>query len=381
MQKKDLAEIKKQFKFENCNLHLENVVTAYVTQDSRCVGSCKENFNALEEDIKAYYFSAAKKILTGKLGEKIHEFEFPKNTQEIQRRMVSMKESFDEDSISTFVDQIVSNCKYGVDYLITIIHGEYNCPSLKTKKEDDDTVYVPYRFVIGFVCLAEKSPSAVCFDIPNQSLILESLTNKEINYNKPLDGFLFPAYTQGQADVNHVIYYTKKAKEPNMKFINNVLGCKLALTCDKEKAAFSLIIGSLIGDKTNLKTLEQVYACLNEYYISELSKDDSVEPKIDKKGLVKLLSRAGVNVDENILYDLYSEFVGEEDLNVLSLLPTSNLKVGNKDVKVTISSEELKNLKFVMNEKGKQCLVVEVEDIVMVDGIEISPDNGEDDEK
>lgn len=72
-----------------------------------------------------------------------------------------------------------------------------------------------------------------------------------INLDSPLTGFLFPALNDNAADVNHILYYTGKANQPDYKFMEEVLNCEEIITAQEDKDCFDFILKEVIGDQVD----------------------------------------------------------------------------------------------------------------------------------
>ncbi|HJC24955.1 MAG TPA: DUF4317 domain-containing protein, partial [Candidatus Eisenbergiella merdavium] len=75
MNKKEIAEIRKQFCAERCTIH--RICTCYVDGEKNIRTTMKEAFLSLPEEETFKYFNIFKQTLSGTLGKNLLNLEFP----------------------------------------------------------------------------------------------------------------------------------------------------------------------------------------------------------------------------------------------------------------------------------------------------------------
>ena len=78
----------------------------------------------------------------------------------------------DDELISAFYDKIISSYLYAENYLILLIHGNYDVPGHGTDHEEmfDASDYV-YSFIMCSICPVSLSKPGLVFDAPTNSFI------------------------------------------------------------------------------------------------------------------------------------------------------------------------------------------------------------------
>src|SRR5699024_11118694 len=114
------------------------------------------------------------------------------------------------------------------------------------------------------------------------------------NLNKPLTGFLFPAFHNHASDVNHLLYSAGKANEPDETFIDEVLNCEDMITAAENKDGFELVVQRLAGDKVDANMIYNIYKQI-EHNVQE-SEEEEVEElaNLEYKAVEHILSSSGV---------------------------------------------------------------------------------------
>lgn len=255
MNKNDVTSIRKEFKLDNTKLKLGDVVSIYVKGDSKqIIGTEKEYFDTMDTEKQELYIKNFKKLLTGQLDSKVFELEFLDNKlgqNPTQRVLIDTLQS------SNFIEpaeeialEIIDNCDYQSDFMISFLRGEVYKPMKKEKGEDesgmDDEVF-SFDFFMGSVNSVTIPKTALKFDFEGKAFKADIPMDVIINLTAPLDGFMFPSWNDNSADVNKVVYYANKANTPNMEFLSKVLECDFHSTAQTEKTQFLEIVQEVAG--------------------------------------------------------------------------------------------------------------------------------------
>lgn len=372
MNKKDIAEIRRQFKFDNLNLTIKEIHNAYTNSKSgEIIHFESECFDRMEEEKQELYFANFKKLLSGQLGSKLYELDFLDTSVEGAGQKLlygALKDNSNKDEI---IKSIAKGVKYTTDYIITLIYANYLKPANKKNKNevegDDDTSY-SFDFMLCSINAIAPSKKGLKFDFEEKEIIANSQLDLTINLNSPLDGFMYPAFNDNSADANKVIYSTKKANEPNMEFVEKVLNSEIKMTAEVEKYKFSELIKVVIGDKVAPETLHSVYEQINNRIEGV---EGSEIPTLDKIDIRRILENSGIEKLDN-LDKYYEDILGDTNyaLKTTSIVPnytSKSIKLSNSVANVAISPKELNSIKQIVR-NGKKCLLIELDEDVNVEG-------------
>lgn len=378
MNKKDFADIRRQFKLDNVNLSIHEIHSAYVKKESgEVLHSMSEHFDRMEEDKQQLYFGNFKKLLSGELGSKLYELDFV----ETESKECGQKLLYDifknSSNKKALIDRIAQNVQYDTDYIITLIYAKYFKPTKKSKDIDDieevsDTSYA-FDFIMCSINELTPPKRFLKFDFKEKEIVSNSLLDLTINLNSPLDGFMFPAFNDNSADVNRVIYNTKRANCPNMVFVQNVLGSQIEMTAYEEKEKFGQLIKTAIGETVDLEVIHNIYEQINKRIEAV---EGSEVPALDKNDIKRILESSGVEEVDKVDKH-FEEVVGRDkyEFKATSILPnytSKSIKINNPIANIAISPKELNNVKQIIR-NGKKCLLIELEDDIVIDGFKIVP--------
>ena len=131
MNKKEIAEIKKQFTPVNCTI--TRICGCYVDAEKNKKTKIKEAFLSLPEEEMFKYFDIFKKTMSGRLGKNLMNLDFPLSqekeggTQEFLMRIRASKLKNDE-LLDELYDKVIENYDYHENYYIVLIHAVYDIP-------------------------------------------------------------------------------------------------------------------------------------------------------------------------------------------------------------------------------------------------------------
>jgi hypothetical protein len=382
MNKKELNRMKKEFKTDSVMLTIKDIYRAYVKKDSYSVIHSDLNyFELLDIEEKELYLNNFKKILGGTLDTKLFELQFIKenNGNEMQQMLDSMLKAEDEeffiDCNNNIINKVLENYTYEFDAAITIIKGEY-WSGKKPKKNDtyeevEDYVH-SLPFILGSVNKVEPFKKSLVFNYENKEFRPSGLLDTLINLSAPLDGFMFPCFENGYADVNKILYYNSKPKEINYKFIENVLSCAMKLTAEEEKACFTDIIKNAVGESVKPELIENIYSRLAE--AKELSdEDEEVAVSInDIKNLLRDVETKDIEAIDRAFEDSCGIDYKFSINNIVPDYNSKSVKIWNDNISINMSPKNLNSVKQVRNAHGGRSLIIELDDDVVVEGFKLA---------
>ena len=142
MNKKELAEIKKNFTDTSGLFTLNHIVTAYIDPQKNI--RCKTNrmYSLIPEEEGSVLMESLSKIFRGSLGKGLLEYSFPNEEYEEDGSQKELYEAMktklkDETAVDKLIVRIVNNLAYEPAYTIIIGHCSY---SIITKDKNDEAL-------------------------------------------------------------------------------------------------------------------------------------------------------------------------------------------------------------------------------------------------
>lgn len=366
MNKKEISQIKKEFKEETYKLRINDVFSAYGKVDSKeILFSNVRGFFDFELDEKEILFTNFKKALTGVLDTKLFELDIENDERgkKQQTLLINIKNNDDfKTNCLELSNKIMENYMYEKDAIITIANMTMTFSTSKKKgseEEDADETERVVKFALCTVNQVSQREKDFVLNIESRDIELSSNLEFAVDMKKPLEGFLFPTLTDGYEDVNKILYIAPKANVINEQFVQEVISCEVKMTSKQEKELFSEALKSSLGTDTNTNELKDIYSELIE--IGSKNKDGS----FSSKDLARLLKNKGIEESDVFQIEkVISEKTGFStvDFNVGNVIPnqtTKSVKIKTSNADVSVSGANLEKIKRV-KKNGRVCLMIEL---------------------
>ena len=363
MNKKELAEIKKNFTDTSGLFTLNHIVTAYIDPQKNI--RCKTNrmYSLIPEEEGSVLMESLSKIFRGSLGKGLLEYSFPNEEYEEDGSQKELYEAMktklkDETAVDKLIVRIVNNLAYEPAYTIIIGHCSY---SIITKDKNDealDSSADEYNFIVTAICPANTNDDGLMFDSDSNTIVKKANTELIIS-REPTDGFFFPVFSDRSPDVNRVMYFTKSPKKPNISFVDDVLGCEFIMSAHGEKETFQAVLNDVVGDELNYTVITRVNEKLQEVVTN--SKNETELPVIDDRRMYNILSDSGVS-DEKLeaLPSVFKQKVGEGVLTATNLVENKTT-LATPEITVNISKNATDKVRTTVVD-GRRCLLIDLDD-------------------
>jgi hypothetical protein len=384
LNKKDIANIRKQFKVNNDLLKIQEIYYVYVMKESSDIYHHQSfPFDLLEDEQKELFMDNFKKVLGGQLDEKLFELKFQRDVEDSSQLILHQglltddKEEW-KSQMLRLVEKMLQDKQYEMDIVVTFIRGEYMKPmkrSDESEESDRDTVY-SNPFILCSMNKTLDPKKELLFDYVEKEFKYNIVVDPIINLKAPISGFLFPCFTENAADVNHVLYSAGKKYELDYHFIDQVLNAEETMTAADDKVVFEEIVKKVTGEQINTSTLSNVYDEIHR--VIEENEEEEV-PRLDYKDVEKVLRSSGVkDVDTEKVEEAFKTVIDDEKYefkanNVVPKFTSKSIKIKTKVADISVSPQELRHVKQVFF-GGKLYMMIEVEENPLIEGFEMIPE-------
>ena len=384
MDKKDIAGIRKQFKVDNDLMKISDIFNVYIMKETTDIYHHQSQpFEMLDQDQQELFMNNFKKVLTGQLDEKLFELKFVREAEDhsqliLHKGLLSTNVEDWKEQMLKMTEKMIRDNPYEKDVVLTFIRAEYLKPAKRRNDEAEeserDAVY-SNSFILCSVNQTQEPKKEIQFDYVEKEFKYKIEVDPVIDLKHPMTGFLFPTITDGASDVNHVLYASGKANEPDYRFIEDVLNGEEIMTAKEDKAVFEEVIKDVVGDQLNPSTLASVYGEINRV-VEENEEDEP--PRLDYKDVERVLTQSGEQVDSEKVKTAFQRVTDNEtyELKASSIVPkykTKSIKINTKIANISISPQDLEYVRQV-NYKGKRCIMIEVEEDAEIDGFKMLPE-------
>jgi hypothetical protein len=380
MTSEEIKEIKKQFTFEHSTI--DRICGCYVNNEKEKQAVTKDAFMSLSEDEGHKYFEIFRKTLTGTLGKNILGLEFPLAEEAKdgkQAFLLKLRDSHleDDELIDSFYDLIIENYDTVEKYYIILIHAIYDIPGMTSDMiMNEDASEGVYDYIACAICPVKLEKGTLSYD-PDENRIAEKVRDWIVS--DPSHGFLFPAFTERNADIHSMLYYTKKSEEMQEKFIAGVFGAEPPMSAGGQADFFNTVVEETLGDE---RSLQDVLAIHENVRVQIRDHSDEPEPYLmDKKEIRGVFERSGISAetmeDFDWRYDQAAKAVtdtpeGEEapPIQATNITGIKKLDIRTPDIVIKVNPERSDLIETRMID-GRECLVITVNDRVEINGLEV----------
>jgi len=371
MTKQEISELKKLFTPRNCSI--TRICGCYVDGEKNKKTLFKQAFLALPEEEMFKYFEILRKTLSGSLGKNLLTLEFPLasegpgGTQEFLLRLRDSKLK-DDALLEEFYDKIIESYEYVGNYLILLIHDVYDVPGKTTDGIDmEDASDEVYEYILCCICPVELSKPGLSYN-PEANAFQNRIRDWVVAL--PETGFLFPAFQDRSTDLHSTLYYSKNAEELRESFVEPILGCPLPLSAGGQKETFQAIIEDTLGEDCDIEVVKNIHDKLNE--MAEEHKEAPEPLILDKNEVKTILADSGVANERLANFDKrYDETAGEKtSLLMNNVMNVRSFEVKTPDIVIKVNPERT-DLIETRRIDGRECLVIELDGSVEVNGITV----------
>ena len=377
MNRKDINEIKSQYTLQDCGIL--KLCGCYVDGEKNKVTKIASTFLNLPEGEKHKYFDIFKKTLSGTPGKNLLDMRF--NTDAYRQdgartKLFALRDSElkDEGILDEFYDRVITSYDYPGNYLILLINQVYDVPGKTTDGiEMEDASNEVYSYILCSICHVSLSKPGLGY-------------NEEINefhdlrqfhiVDSPDTGFLFPAFNDRSQDDDGVLYYTKDADNFQNSFLSYVLDCNVPMPAADQKETFQNLVTETLGDTCDYVTVKNIHDNLNE--MIEEGKGGPEPVTLDKVSARELLEKSGVREEKLADFEEHFERAAGDEGKLLAsnLAATRKFEVKTPDVVVKVNPDKTDLIKTMII-GDKQCIVIEIDEHLEVNGISVNPETGE----
>ena len=378
MTRKELNEIKSQYTLEDCGIL--RLCGCYVDGERNKITQFNENFLNLPEEEKHKYFDIFKKTLSGTPGKNLVDMKFNVDAyadEGARTFLMNLRDSGlkDDRLLNEFYDRIINNYSYVGNYLILLINQVYDIPAVTTDNiEMDDASDEVYSYILCSLCHVTLSKPGLGYDEEDNNF-----HDKKQNHmvDVPDVGFLFPAFNKRSADEDMTLFYTKDVSEFEDGLIDCLLDCAVPLPAKQQKETFTSLVNEALGEEADLEIVKNIHENL-EQIIEEKKQESPAPVMLDKTEMKDLLEKSGVKEEKLENFEEHFEMAAGEH----GKLVASNVSSGKKfevktpDVVIKINSDKTDIVSTQVID-GRQCLVIQIDERLEVNGISVNPDTGE----
>lgn len=377
MTRKEINEIKSQYTLQDCGIL--KLRGCYVDGEKNKVTKLEETFLNLPEEEKHKYFDIFKKTLSGTPGKNLLDMRFNADAYSddgTRTKLFALRDSElkDDALLDEFYDRVITSYNYPGNYIILLINQAYDVPGRTLDGIDmDDASDEVYSYILCSICHVTLSKPGLGYqEDTNEFHDLRQFHMVDV----PDIGFLFPAFNDRSEDPDSVLFYTKDADDFQHSFLSYVLDCAVPMPAADQKETFTNLVTETLGEECDYETIKNIHDNLNEM-IAE-SKGSPQPAMLDKTSARELLEKSGVREERLENFEEHFEMAAGDDgrLMASNVAAVRTFEVKTPDVVVKVKPDKTDLVKTMVI-GDKQCIVIEIDEHLEVNGICVNPETGE----
>ena len=338
MNKKEILELRKTFRPENCNI--SRIATCYVTSEKEKILEKSQAFLSLPEEEAFKYFDILKQALSGTVGKNLYTLktnsihpadESPQKLETLRKYHMN-----DEGMLTDLFDSIIGSYDSSENYLIIVVNGLYDIPGVTSDDQElEDASDEVYSYILTCICPVELDEPGLSIDCTKPAIL-----DKERDWmvKSPVNALLYPAFTDRATDIHHALYFAKKAENSQDDFLKELIGSEMMLSDKEEHEWFLDTLNHAHEEQMQLETAKEIHTKLVE---KSLEKENLPSAgMLSKKELLQVIDKE-LNADQvKDIDEDYDKTVGKEnDITIKNLVNPKKMVIQTGTAKVEIDSD------------------------------------------
>ena len=384
MNQKEVSEIKKRFKPDKDNI--SRIYGCYVNAAREIVTTLDMSVGLMEQEEAELYFKLLKKTLSGTLGKNLLDIEFStaqvENSDE-HRLLQGLRASHLRDAglRDALYQRIIESLDFGEDsYVILLACDSYDVPF----KGSDDEIFEEgsgevFDYILCCIRPVKDAKSALRY-IADEHNFRGASTGHVLG--APELGFLFPTFDDRAANIYNALYYSRGLVDIHEEFITGVFQTeKVPMSSGAQKLAFSDVLCESLGSDCSLDLVRSVHGEIRERLLLHKESKAPEMPEIYVEDVDDILKNNGIS-DEKVsaFHEACSRQLGQQPaLNPVNLMETNKFEMTTPQVKITVDPDYTDLIRTEVID-GRTCLVIPVDESVVVNGIDVSTGGAHDGE-
>ena len=310
MNKKEILELRKTFRPEECNI--SRIATCYVTSEKEKILEKSQAFLSLPEEEAFKYFDILKQALSGTVGKNLYTLKTNSihPADESTQKLETLRKYYmnDEGMLTDLFDSIIGSYDSSENYLIIVVNGLYDIPGVTSDDQElEDASDEVYSYILTCICPVELDEPGLSIDCTKPAIL-----DKERDWmvKNPVNALLYPAFTDRATDIHHALYFAKKAENSQDDFLKELIGSEMMLSDKEEHKWFLDTLNHAHEEQMPLETAKEIHTKLVE---KSLEKENLPSAgMLSKKELLQVIDKE-LNADQvKDIDEDYDKTVGKE---------------------------------------------------------------------
>lgn len=365
MNKKDLAALRRRFAPDKNDISI--IRGCFVNEKREIVSTFSKSPVSLPESEAEHYLASFKKTLGGAAGR--NQFTIPVHTDDPAGqllRQLQSSELTDEKAVKQLFQAIIDGLEIEGSYLILAMHDAYSVPYRKSDEhaERPDFSDTIFNYILVSICPVKLTKPLLTFFRDDRDF---HTVEPDLAVGTPSLGFMYPTFSDGGADVNAALYYTKDADDLHADFIDAIFQAAAPKSGADQRDQFYGVLADTLEDGITFDVVQS----LHESLTAQLSerKSSAAPLEVSRGEIAGLL---GVSEKEKDAFqEEYLEQFGTVGMEATTVVEPKKFVIGteNATIQVDPSRSDLVEMKRI---DGRRYVLIAVEGEATVNGVEVN---------
>lgn len=367
MKKREIAEIKKQFKVTECSI--TRLRGCYVNPNGEPEAWINKPFMSLPEEEMFKYLRMGTDCLRGKLGDKLHNLAAEPENLEFGEKLEWLRKTRlkDDEVFEDFCAKVMeSNREWVGGHIILAMHSVYDIPGVTDDGiEMEDASESVYEYVMVCICPVARPIPYIGY---NEDKHVFERTVPPLAILGPKLGILYPAFNDRRADPHGALVFQDNPNTGNTT-IKGLFNCSIGRTDKQKKEALENVMQRILSGQSEFWQLKDIYERIINRLLEWNKEDDLM---LTKKDIRAILEEAGAALETLEEFDdIWDEFFGEEEtLPAKKIVDEKKLKVETDGAVINVKPSGLRKV-TVEHANGEKYLTIQITGRTEVNGVPV----------
>lgn len=368
MNKKEIASIRRRFAPEKNEISI--IRGCYVNEKREIVSTFSKSPLSLPESEAEHYFSAFKKILGGAPGR--NQFTLPVQVDEEageRLRKLQLSSLTDENAVTEFYRKVIEGLEIEGSYLILMMHDAWSVPYKKSVEHEErpDFDGTVFNYIMVSICPVKLTKPLLTFFSDDRDF---HTVEPDLAVGSPALGFMYPVFSDGGADVNAALYYTRDVADVHADFIDGIFHSAAPDSASDRRQAFYGVLADTLEDGVTFDVVQT----LHENLVQKLAdhKKDAAPLEVSRKEIASMLGACDVPEKQLAAFDNeYLEQFGAIGMQAGTIAEPKRFELTTENATIQVDPTRT-DLVETRRIDGKRYILIAVEGEAAVNGVEIN---------
>ena len=365
MNRKELNELKKRFKIEQCAI--TRMRGCYVSQDGECLGTMNKLFLSLPEEEIFKYLRMFAGCMKGRLGEKLQNLHMadgdPYETVSESLEALRKTKLKDEETFMRICTKIMENYEATSNYMILAIHDVYDIPGVtEDGAEMEDASDSVYEYIVLYICPVYQPMPYIGLQPGNQF----GAVTPPFCIAAPRIALTYPAFNDRRADPRGTLLYQAEGM-CGESIVKTLCQCEVGMSDTQKKDIIQKIFESSLSESSSFKQLKKIYEIVTGRLL-EWERDTDL--MMNKEDVMSILEEAGIPEEQTELFaeEWDNRFGKNESVPAKKIIDEKKLRVETEGAVINVKPEGLSKT-MIEHTNGDVFLTIQITGRTEVNGV------------